>query len=64
MGNMAGGSMSEQSKARQMPVKESMWLRHGEPIPEGWDLVCETPSHHTTYSRLITRRVPESKEQA
>ena len=29
------------------------WLAHGEPVPEGWRVLCDAPAHHGRHSRLI-----------
>ena len=32
------------------------WLRHGQPIPDGWQLAPhQTVNHHTVYGVLIVR---------
>lgn len=33
----------------------TMWIGHDEPVPEGWSLVGESPSHHAHYGRLVSR---------
>lgn len=36
-------------------VREVMWLRHGEPVPDGWRVVRGRPSHHDRHAVLIER---------
>lgn len=38
-------------------ITEFMWLKHGKPLPEGWQLADQTISHHSHYAVLIVREV-------
>lgn len=33
----------------------TMWIGNDDPVPEGWSLVGEIPSHHSLYGRLVSR---------
>ena len=40
-------------------VTEFAWLRHGQPVPEGWTVPPQRlDSHHNHYAVLIARPVP------
>lgn len=36
-------------------VREVMWLRHGEPVPDGWRVVRQRWTHHGVHAQLIER---------
>lgn len=37
-------------------ITEYSWLKHGDPLPEGWELAKQHISHHTHYAALIVRK--------
>lgn len=43
---------------RRSAVVETMWIGNDDPVPEGWSLVGESPSHHAAHGRMVTRQVP------
>jgi len=47
---------------RRYPIIECQWLKHGEPVPDGWRVASADPKvlrHHGQYSVLIERTVSE-----
>ncbi len=47
---------------------EAKWIKHDEPIPEGWELAAnderQRRDHHGYYGRMVVREVTESTDDA
>jgi hypothetical protein len=44
---------------------EAKWIRHDEPVPEGWELAEREKyarDHHSHYGRMVVREVPADEE--
>lgn len=47
-------------KTKHASVTECRWLKHGDPVPEGWRVSSKDPAvlrHHGAYCVLIERTV-------
>jgi len=48
-----------------MTHMEYKYLRHGEPLPEGWQYAARLDdTHHGIYARLIKREVQDDDKEA
>ena len=45
---------------------EAKWIRHDEPVPEGWQLAANDhrmADHHAHYGRMVVREAKEGENQ-
>jgi hypothetical protein len=58
----ASRSVSASTRKRTAPLAAVVavvaWLRHGEPIPDGWRVAAQRLTHHHRYSVLIEQVQP------
>jgi hypothetical protein len=58
----AGRSASASTPKRTAPavavVAVVAWLRHGEPIPDGWRVAAQRATHHHRHAFLIEQVTP------
>jgi len=48
-----------------MAHMEYKYLRHGEPLPEGWQYAAKLDdTHHGMYARLIKREIRDDDKEA